>query len=131
MSFVRDYDAWHNRYDDPDSDLSWRLRTVQRYIIGAVDRSSGPLTILSNCAGDGRDLLGVLARRDDAHRFRLTLIELHPVLADRARSTAAAPNAGRDRRSSQYRRRNDRRVCRNGTGRLGSAGRDLRQHQPR
>lgn len=88
MGLVRDYLEWHTAYDDPDSGLSWRLRTVQGYIRTALDEHDGPLQVLSLCAGDGRDMLSVLAGREDAARIRTTLVELHPQLADRARSTA-------------------------------------------
>ena len=45
--------------------------------------------MLSLCAGDGRDLLGVLAERDDAARVSATLVEVLPELVDRARAAAA------------------------------------------
>ena len=45
--------------------------------------------MLSLCAGDGRDVLQVLADRDDSSRVHSTLIELHPILAQRARKFAA------------------------------------------
>lgn len=88
----RDYLKWHDAYDDPASDLSWRLRQVQAHIRSALDQNQGHVTILSLCAGDGRDVLQVLAERDDSLRIRTTLIELHPVLAQRAREFAT--NAG-------------------------------------
>jgi hypothetical protein len=87
---MRDYLKWHDAYDDPNSDLSWRLRQAQTYISQALDHLPGPLTVLSLCAGDGRDVLHVLADRDDTSRVHTTLIELHPVLAQRAREFAAA-----------------------------------------
>jgi hypothetical protein len=87
---MRDYVKWHEAYDDPASDLSWRLRQVQAYIRLALDRMHGQGTVLSLCAGDGRDVLQVLAERDDSSRIQTTLIELHPVLAQRAREFAAA-----------------------------------------
>ena len=86
---MRDYLTWHDAYDDPGSDLSWRLRQVQAYIHQALDHLQGPVTVISLCAGDGRDVLQVLANRDDSARVRTTLIELHPVLAQRARTSAA------------------------------------------
>jgi hypothetical protein len=85
---MRDYLTWHEAYDDPGSDLSWRLRQVQAYIRQALDHLRGPVTVISLCAGDGRDVLQVLADRDDSARVRTTLIELHPVLAQRARTFA-------------------------------------------
>jgi Putative methyltransferase len=86
---MRDYLKWHEAYDDPASDLSWRLRQVQAYIRSALDQMHGQGTVLSLCAGDGRDVLQVLAERDDCSRIQTTLIELHPVLAQRAREFAA------------------------------------------
>jgi hypothetical protein len=87
---MRDYLKWHEAYDDPASDLSWRLRQVQAHIRSALDQMHGDGTVLSLCAGDGRDVLQVLAERDDSSRIQTTLIELHPILAQRAREFAAA-----------------------------------------
>ena len=87
---LRDYDAWHTGYDDPGSTLSWRLNRVQAGIGRALDAAADPVHVVSACAGDGRDVLGVLARRGDASRVRATLLELHPVVAERARQAAAA-----------------------------------------
>jgi hypothetical protein len=93
MAGLRDYEQWHRRYEDPDSDLSWRLRVVQGYIQSALDERSGAIRALSACAGDGRDLLEVLMRRDDASRVSATLVELHPAIAARAREAAASTAA--------------------------------------
>ncbi|MGH3697321.1 MAG: hypothetical protein ACRDRX_25610 [Pseudonocardiaceae bacterium] len=90
MSGLRDYEQWHRRYDDPTSDLSWRLRTVQGYLRQAFDRYPGPIRILSCCSGDGRDVLEVLAQRTDAERVSAVFVEAHPMIADRARRCAAA-----------------------------------------
>jgi hypothetical protein len=87
---MRDYLKWHEAYDDPSSDLSWRLHQVQAYIRSALDQMDGEGTVLSLCAGDGRDVLEVLAERDDSARIQTTLLELHPVLAQRGREFAAA-----------------------------------------
>ena len=90
MTDLRDYEEWHRHYDDPDSSLSWRLRRVQAALHAALDRSPGPCRVLSACAGDGRDVIGVLRERADADRVSAVLVELHPGLAQRARETAAA-----------------------------------------
>jgi hypothetical protein len=87
---MRDYLKWHEAYDDPASDLSWRLRQVQTYIRSALDQMDGQGSVLSLCAGDGRDVLQVLAERDNSPQIQTTLLELHPVLAQRAREFAAA-----------------------------------------
>jgi hypothetical protein len=86
---LRDYERWHERYDDPGSDLSWRLEVVRGHVRAALDRVAGPVRALSLCAGDGRDLLGVLADRPDAARVRAVLVEVHPAIAERARRAAA------------------------------------------
>lgn len=87
---TRDYQDWHRRYDDPASSLSWRLGRVRAHLSDALDSRSGPIGVLSVCAGDGRDLLGVLAGRADAERVSAVLLEVHPDLARQAREAAAA-----------------------------------------
>ena len=90
MSELRDYLAWHEAYGDPDSSLSWRLRTVQRYLREALDHHTGPVRVLSVCSGDGRDVIEVLAGRPDAGRVVATLVELHPQIAQAARDASLA-----------------------------------------
>jgi hypothetical protein len=87
---MRDYLKWHDAYDDPDSDLSWRLSQARAHIRRGLDQVEGPVTVLSLCAGDGRDVLPVLAERGDSSDVRTTLIELHPIVAQRARNFATA-----------------------------------------
>jgi hypothetical protein len=93
MSPLRDYREWHRAYDDPSSSLSWRLRTLQRFIENAVDHNPGQIRIVSACAGDGRDVLGVLANREDSGRVGVTLVEIDPELAASARRMAARCHA--------------------------------------
>jgi hypothetical protein len=85
-----DYVEWHASYDDPNSGLSWRLGMVQGYLRRAFGDQKGPIRILSVCSGDGRDVLGVLAGRADGDRFAVTLLEVHPQLAQSARDAAKA-----------------------------------------
>jgi len=88
---TRDWKAWHDAYDEPGSSLAQRLHAVQTQIRKALDDSPpGPLRAISVCAGQGRDLLEVLAdhpRRDDVHA---RLVELDP------RNTAAAQQIAHD-----------------------------------
>src|SRR5262245_23297137 len=57
-----DWHEWHRAYDAPDSPLSQRLAVVQQYIRMVLDNAPpGPVRVVSMCAGEGRDLLGVLA----------------------------------------------------------------------
>ncbi len=82
-----DWRAWHREYDEPDSRLAQRLRVVRGLIREALDRfPPGPIRALSICAGEGRDLLGVLADHPRAGDVRARLVELSPELA----ATAAA-----------------------------------------
>ena len=84
-----DWTAWHDRYSNPNSTMSRRLAMVQRLIDRHLDRTSPrPVRVLSVCAGDGRDILGVLADRDDADRVIVTLLEQDPELCARARARA-------------------------------------------
>ncbi|GLY30680.1 class I SAM-dependent methyltransferase [Kineosporia sp. NBRC 101731] len=84
---MRDYVSWHDVYSDPDSALSWRLSRVRHHITEALNGRPGePITAVSLCAGDGRDLIGVLSARPDADRVEGALVELHPELAARART---------------------------------------------
>ncbi len=89
MSETRDYQEWHHRYDDPQSALSWRLQLVRRSIDDALNRYRGSVRLISICAGDGRDVIGVLTERTDAHRVSAVLLELHPELSQQARDAAA------------------------------------------
>jgi hypothetical protein len=85
----RDWHEWHRAYEEPDSPLTLRLALVQRRIRDALDAAPpGPVQVVSACAGQGRDLLGVLVdhpRRDDV---RARLVELDAGLADAARDSA-------------------------------------------
>jgi hypothetical protein len=72
-----DWHEWHDAYDSPDSYLGRRLALVQERIRLALDDAPpGPLTAISICAGQGRDLIGVLADRPRRHDVRARLVEL-------------------------------------------------------
>lgn len=84
-----DWSAWHDDYADADSALSKRLAVVRseiRRVLAERAGRQGPLTVLSACAGDGRDILGVLAEQDEAVRttVEVTLLETDPRNLDRA-----------------------------------------------
>jgi SAM-dependent methyltransferase len=83
------WESWHGAYADPSSSLSRRLRVVQEQVERWLDATAPrPVRTLSVCAGDGRDLLEVLAGRPDHDRVTATLVELDPGLAMRARERA-------------------------------------------
>jgi hypothetical protein len=86
----RDWLAWHAPYDDPSSRLAKRLAVVRRRVAEALDRApAGPIRVVSVCAGQGRDLLGVLATHPRRRDVRARLVELDPRNAGPAREAAA------------------------------------------
>ncbi|KQW45099.1 hypothetical protein ASC77_20180 [Nocardioides sp. Root1257] len=84
----RDWHEWHRRYDEPGSGLSRRLVVVRGALQGLLEAATGPVRLVSICAGDGRDTIPVL----DASDAIVTgvLVELDPELAERARASAPA-----------------------------------------
>jgi Putative methyltransferase len=77
---------WHLQYADPGHALSRRLRDVQQQIGTYLDNAPAhDLSILSLCAGQGDDLLGVLSNYPAAGRVRANLVELEPGNAQVAR----------------------------------------------
>jgi hypothetical protein len=87
----RDWIRWHDAYDDPASGLSTRLALVQGHLSSALAAApDGPVKLVSLCAGQGRDVIGVLPghpRRDDVTAL---LVELDPANAEVAVGRAAA-----------------------------------------
>jgi hypothetical protein len=89
---------WHRDYEDPGSNLSLRLRTVQRMVAEVLDRAptrSGPIRVVSMCAGQGRDVIDVLSAHSRCADVSALLVELDPVLVafarERASSAGVAP----------------------------------------
>jgi hypothetical protein len=79
---------WHNDYTDPESALSRRLATVVGRTREAVDGCRpGPITLISACAGQGRDVIAALAGHERREDVRGLLVELDP-------ANAAAASAG-------------------------------------
>ena len=93
---------WHAPYDDPTSPLSERLRLVQSMVWAALDEipperdPADPIRIVSICAGQGRDVIDVLADHPRRGEVSALLVELDPGLVAFARARVAA--AGLDDR---------------------------------
>ena len=84
-----DWVDWHRAYADPASPLHRRLQLVQAHIRAALDAAPpGPLRAISVCAGQGTDLLPVLA--DHPRLVGARLVELDPENAAAARAAAPA-----------------------------------------
>ena len=86
-----DWQAWHEDYENPDSALAWRLEVVQAQIRAALNRAApGPVRIISVCAGQGRDLIGVLADHPCRVEVTARLVELDEQNVRSARHSASA-----------------------------------------
>jgi hypothetical protein len=87
---AHDWHAWHDAYDNPHSPLGRRLGMIQEQIRAALDAAPpGPLRAVSLCAGQGRDLIGVLAAHPRGGDVTARLVELDPRNAEFARRLAA------------------------------------------
>jgi ubiquinone/menaquinone biosynthesis C-methylase UbiE len=85
----QDWHAWHENYDRPGTKLSRRLAVVQDRISRVLDAAPpGEISVLSMCAGQGRDLLGVLERHPRREDVRGLLVELDPRNTSAARARA-------------------------------------------
>ncbi|HEX5289672.1 MAG TPA: SAM-dependent methyltransferase [Streptosporangiaceae bacterium] len=88
----RDWAEWHRDYDDPGSLASRRLELVQGHLRAELDHApAGGIALISLCAGQGRDVIGVLAghpRRGDV-RARLVELDERNVAAARRAAQAA------------------------------------------
>lgn len=78
----RDWHVWYDEYDNPSSSLSRRLEEVRSQLRALL--TTDPLRLVSLCSGDGRDTLPVIEGADVSG----VLVEIDPVLADRARALA-------------------------------------------
>ncbi|HWD54474.1 MAG TPA: class I SAM-dependent methyltransferase family protein [Acidimicrobiales bacterium] len=89
---------WHSGYEDPASNLSRRLRTVQAMVRQALDAvpsdHAGPIRIVSLCAGQGRDVIDVVAEHPRRADVAALLVEMDPALVGFARARADAAGVG-------------------------------------
>jgi hypothetical protein len=86
-----DWRAWHAPYEDPSSELSRRLALVQAQLRAALDGAPpGPIRLVSVCAGQGHDAIGVLAEHPRRADVSARLVELDEQNVRLARAAAAA-----------------------------------------
>lgn len=72
-----DWVEWHRDYDDPGSLLSRRGELVQKHLRAELDRApAGDIRLISLCAGQGRDVIGVLAEHPRRDEVRARPVEL-------------------------------------------------------
>lgn len=90
-----DWRAWHEDYADAGSALGRRLAVVQRQLRCRLDCAPpGRVSVISVCAGQGHDLIGVLVDHPRREEVTARLVEMDPENARLAR--AAARDAGLD-----------------------------------
>jgi hypothetical protein len=78
--------AWHARYGT-DPALHHRLEIVRDLVRDELgSRAARPLRAISLCAGDGRDLLEVLATHPRGRTVRARLVDLEPSLVAAGRA---------------------------------------------
>jgi len=86
---VQDWVEWHAAYDDPHSPISARLRVVRGHLSDALGAAPpGPVRLLSLCAGQGRDVLGVLPAHPRGPDVSAVLVEADPRIVAVAREGA-------------------------------------------
>jgi hypothetical protein len=91
-----DWREWHTPYADPTSSLSRRLAVVQESLAAALYRApGGRVRLVSACAGQGHDVIGVLPTHPRAADVDALLVEYDAGNAAAARQAAA--DAGLDR----------------------------------
>ena len=92
------WEKWHAPYEDPASNLSLRLRTVQGMVRQGIDAvppdHAGPIRVVSLCAGQGRDVIDVVAEHPRRDEVAALLVEKDPALVAFARARADAAGVG-------------------------------------
>lgn len=84
-----DWARWHDEYDVPGSSLAIRLELVQTLLRTALDDApKGLIQIVSCCAGQGRDVIEVVANHVRGLDVRARLVELDPRNVAFARASA-------------------------------------------
>jgi hypothetical protein len=92
---VKDWLVWHEAYDDPSSSLARRLGVVRRRLEEVLDAPAGERRqLLSLCAGDGRDVIPVLAAQATSSSVSALLVERNEELSRRALQSASSSGLG-------------------------------------
>ncbi len=88
---MTDWAEWHRHYDDPTSRLARRLAVVKSGLHRALAATTATKPrVLPLCAGEGRDIVPVLAARRSGNETGALLVERQTLLAQRAKDAAAA-----------------------------------------
>ncbi len=86
---LSDWNKWNQYYDDPNSELPFRLVLVQKHVAAAVEeRGLRPISVVSICGGHGGELIGALEYHPRRSEITGRLVELDPDNASFARQWA-------------------------------------------
>jgi hypothetical protein len=87
----RDWHAWHTDYENADSELSRRLKVVQAEIRRVLPPAPpADFNVVSICAGQAHDIIGVLSEYAHADTIKARLVELNPHNVEQIRAKVAA-----------------------------------------
>jgi hypothetical protein len=90
---INDWLKWHQHYDNPDSPLVQRLMATQaglrQALAEAPANTDGVVQLVSICAGEGRDVLPVLAGGAEGRRVKALLLENDAAIAEGGRANIA------------------------------------------
>ncbi len=74
---IASWDSWHEEYEKEGSELHLRKTGVQQNVAAIVDQSpAGPITIVSICGGQCREVIGALENHPRRADIRGRLVEL-------------------------------------------------------
>jgi hypothetical protein len=92
---IGDWSAWHDEYENAGSELNARKRAVQAQVAKIVEqRPPGPVTIVSICGGQGREVIGALETHPRRADVRGRIVELDAENAAFARAWAQEAQLG-------------------------------------
>jgi hypothetical protein len=92
---IGDWSAWHDEYENTDSELNARKRAVQAQVAKIVERCPpGPVTVVSICGGQGREVIGALETHPRRADVRGRIVELDVENAAFARAWAQKAQLG-------------------------------------
>jgi hypothetical protein len=93
---IGDWSAWHDQYENQDSELNARKRAVQAHLAAIVDQCPpGPVTVVSVCGGQSREVIGALENHQRRGDVRGRIVELDAENAAFARKWADAVQLGK------------------------------------
>jgi len=93
---IDNWSTWHDEYENQDSELNARKRAVQAQVAAiATDCPPGPVTVVSICGGQAREVIGALENHPRRADVRGRIVELDGENAAFAR--AWAKKAGLDK----------------------------------